>query len=79
MMNTSSTMTTAMMRGVYIALGSGLTAGLVAMQQGVDDRGSLIIGLLSGLVALGFRGGGEGVYDTQRDNAGDVRGSDVSA
>ena len=68
-----------MLRGIYVAIGSGLTAGLMAMQQGVDDRGSLIIGLLSGLVALGFRAGGEGVYDQHRDDTGDVRGSDVSS
>jgi hypothetical protein len=33
--------------------------------------------LITALGALGFRGGGEGMYDASRQKAGDVKASDV--
>jgi hypothetical protein len=78
-MNAGSPLVAAIMRGAYIAIGSGLLTGLMAAQQGLDDRGAIIVGGISALLALGFRGGIEGAYDMHRDNTGDVRGSDVTA
>ncbi len=78
MMNTSNPMTTAIMRGLYTAVGSGLITGLMAAQQGLDDRGAIIVGAIAGLFALGFRGGIEGTFDQHRNTTGDVRASDVS-
>lgn len=78
-MNTSSPMTTALLRAVYSAVIAGLLAGLTASQQGSTDRESIIIGAIAALTILGTRGIGEGVFDQARDNSGDVKPSDVSA
>ncbi len=78
-MNQGSALTTAMLRGAYTAILSSLLVGLTAMQTGASDRDAIITGVISALVALGARGGVEGLYDKSRDSAGDVRRSDVSA
>ena len=79
MMNTSSTMTTALIRAFYSAIIAGALAGLTAMQQGLSDREAIISGAIVALGILSTRGLLEGAYDTQRDATGDVRGSDVTA
>jgi hypothetical protein len=78
MMNTSSTMTTALIRAFYSAIIAGALAGLTASQQGSTDREAVIIGAIAALGILGTRGLVEGAYDTNRDANGDVRGSDVT-
>lgn len=79
MMNSGGPQMTALIRAFYSAVIAGLLAGLTAAQSGSSDRDSVIIGLIAGLSILGTRGIGEGVYDSRRDNAGDVKASDVSA
>ena len=79
MMNSGSALQTAFIRGVYTAVLSGLLVGLTAMQTGANDRDAIITGVISALVALGARGGVEGLYDKGRDDTGDVKQSDVSA
>ena len=76
-MNTGSTFTTAIIRGLYVAIVTGLLAGLTALQLGQSDRDAVITGLVAGLTALGVRGGVEGAYDGARQAAGDVKASDV--
>lgn len=76
-MNTSSTFTTAVVRGLYVATVTGLLAGLTALQLGQSERDAVITGLVAGLTALGVRGGVEGAYDGARQAAGDVKNSDV--
>lgn len=76
-MNASSTVLTAFLRGFYLALIAGLTAGLTTLQTTNDNRAAVITGLLAGLAILGARGLGEGGYDASRQNAGDVKSSDV--
>lgn len=79
MMNTSSTMTTALIRALYSAVIAGALAGLTASQQGSTDREAIIIGLIAALGILGTRGLAEGAYDANRNAHGDVRASDVTA
>ncbi len=79
MMNSGSALQTAFIRGVYTAVLSGLLVGLTAIQTGASDRDAIITGAISALIALGARGGVEGLYDKGRDDTGDVKRSDVSA
>jgi hypothetical protein len=65
-MNTSSTFTTAILRGVYVAVVVGLIAGLSAYKVDHQTTSDIITGLLAGLGALGIRGGVEGVVDANR-------------
>jgi LytS/YehU family sensor histidine kinase len=77
-MNTSSTFTTAILRGVYVAVVVGLIAGLSAYKVDHQTTSDIITGLLAGLGALGIRGGVEGVVDANRQAKGAVSPSDVS-
>jgi small basic protein len=76
-MNTGSTFTTAIIRGLYVAIVTGLIAGLTVYQQTDDEKEAAIVGILAALGALGVRGGLEGFYDSTRQAAGDVKASDV--
>lgn len=78
-MNTSSTFTTAIVRGLYVAVLTGLIAGIAFYQQSgnTDEKGAIITGVAAGLGALAVRGGVEGFYDTSRQAAGNVKSSDV--
>lgn len=78
-MNASSTVLTALLRGLYIALVTGLIAGLTTLQTTDDNRAAVITGLLAGLGALGVRGGIEGAVDASRQSAGDVKPGDVQS
>lgn len=78
MMNTNNPITTAILRGLYLAVGSGLAVFLSVMQTTDDTKAAAIAGGLSALFALGFRGGVEGTFDQHRNAIGDVKGSDVS-
>lgn len=81
-MNTGTTYGTAILRGLYLFVATALVAGITAyMSVGilvdgsvealVDERDRIVYavltGALAGLGALGFRAGGEGVYDGLRD------------
>jgi len=75
--NTNSTFSTALLRGLYVAVVVGLIAGLTVLQQSANTRNAIITGLLSFLGALGVRGGIEGVSDSARQKSGNVSNSDV--
>ncbi len=77
-MNTSSTFTTAMLRGLYLAIGAGLSAGLTAYATSDDERAAILTGLITALAALGFRGGVEGGFDARRQANDNVKPSDVN-
>ena len=76
-MNTSSTLTTAILRGLYVAVVTGLIAGLTAYQQTDQAKASIITGSLAFLGALGVRGAFEGMIDSARQANGNVSPSDV--
>lgn len=62
-------MTIAVIRGAYTAIGAGALAFLTSLSVGTDARGALIVGGISALGALGFRGGVEGFVDQKRSNS----------
>jgi hypothetical protein len=76
-MNIGSTLGTAILRSFYLAAGAGLVAFLPAWAVTDQLKAPLISGALGALWALGFRGGGEGLYDAQRQRDDDVKASDV--
>lgn len=77
-MNVGGTWTTAIVRASYIALLTGLIAGLTVYQQNDNARDAVIVGLLTALPILLTRGAAEGAYDAGRNAAGDVKPSDVT-
>lgn len=76
-MTAGSPLAAAFLRGVYLAIGSFLFAFLPAWAVTDDLKAPLISGGLAALWALGFRGGFEGNFDTNRAANGDLRDSDV--
>jgi hypothetical protein len=74
--NTGSTFSTALLRGLYTAIVVGLIAALTVYQNGgyLNEQEAVVTGLLA---ALGARGVVEGAYDATRQGAGDVKPSDV--
>lgn len=66
-MNTGTTMGSAVLRSVYLALGSFAVAFLPAWAVTDELKGPIISGGLAALWALGFRGAVEGGFDTSRD------------
>ena len=76
-MNAGSTITTAALRALYGAIIVGLLAGLTAMQTGQSDREAILAGGIAALGYLSVRGGFEGLYDSGRQNGGDVKPGDV--
>lgn len=77
MLNANSPLTTAMLRGLYLALGTAAAAWLTCYATTDDVKASSITAGIVGLGALGFRSGGEGLYDRHRDQTGDAKSSDV--
>jgi hypothetical protein len=75
-MNLNGTLSTAILRGAYNAIGTGAFTFLV-MWGAVSLKAAAIAGGIAALGALGFRSGGEGVYDMRRQLAGEVKPSDV--
>jgi len=75
--NIGSTLGTAILRGIYMALGTGLLSGLTTYSTTDDEKAAIITGAITALIALGFRGGGEGLYDANRQRNDDVKASDV--
>jgi len=76
-MTAGSPLATAVLRGVYQALGAFLVAFLPAYAVTDDLKGPLISGALAALWALGFRAGVEGGFDSSRASNNDIRDSDV--
>lgn len=77
MMTLGSPMTTAILRGLYTALGTGAITFLITWASVDEIKGPIIAGAVAALTALGFRAGGEGLYDTKRAARHDVRPGDV--
>ncbi len=76
-MNATTPFSTAIVRGLYNALGAGGVALLTTYQVTHRWEDALIVGGITALGALGFRGGAEGLYDSGRDKAGKVSAGDV--
>lgn len=70
-------MTTALVRGLYAAVGAGLLAFLTCYATTDDAKASAITAGITALGALGFRGGIEGTLDANRDAADKVLPGDV--
>lgn len=77
MLNTGSTLGTAVLRGIYVAVVAGLIAGITTYQTTDDEKAAILTGALAFLGALGVRGGIEGIADTSRQEKGKVLTSDV--
>lgn len=77
MLNSGSTLGTAILRGAYLAVGTFLVGFLPAYAATDDLKGPLIAGGMGALFALGFRGGVEGLSDKSRDERGRVLPGDV--
>lgn len=56
----------ATIRGLLTALGQGALTGLTAYQVSDNAGDSLVVGAIAFLIALGIRGGVEGVYDQRK-------------
>lgn len=78
-LNANSTILTALLRGLYVAIVAGLVSGLTVLQTTDDNRAAVITGLLAGLGALTVRGGVEGIADANRQHDGEVKPGDVQA
>jgi hypothetical protein len=74
----NAVMTAAIMRGVYVALGTGISTALLVWATTDDWKPVIIAGATSALAALGFRGGFEGVYDSNRASTGNMNEGDVA-
>lgn len=58
----------ALLRGLYLAVGTFLSTFFSALLMDSSDLGkAAIIAAIAALSVLGFRGGVEGAYDTNRD------------
>lgn len=68
-MNLGSPMTTAMLRGAYLALGMFGSTFLTVWGTTDDLKAAFISGGIAGFAALGFRVGVEGSVDQRRANA----------
>lgn len=76
-LTTGGTFSTAMFRGLLVALGAGAAAALGAW-AGTDDLKPIVLAFgFSFLGALGIRGGVEGKIDSDRQRSGEVVKSDV--
>lgn len=66
-----------MIRGLIVAMASGLAAGAAALASGSDERTAIIAGVGAFAAAVIVRFGGEGGYDANRAKTGRVLPSDV--
>jgi hypothetical protein len=68
----------AIVRGLYLATGTGVSTALLIWATTNDLKPIVIGGLGAALTVLGFRGGGEGFYDRNRAITGDMNAGDVA-
>ena len=73
----SPVLSTAIMRGLYTALGTGISTALLTWAATDDIKTIVIASVGAALTVLGFRGGGEGLYDRNRANTGNMNAGDV--
>lgn len=76
-MNLKGTLSTAALRGFWQAVVQFGGMTFLTYQMVDDWTDALVAGGLAAFLALGFRGGVEGVFDQSRQIAGDVKQSDV--
>jgi hypothetical protein len=76
-MNAGSTQATAILRGLYLAVGTFAATFLSVWGTTDDLKAAAISAGIVGLGALGFRAGVEGISDSKRDAAGAVLPGDV--
>ena len=76
-MNLNSAIGTAILRGAYLAFGSGFLTFLTTWTATDELKAPIIAGGVAALTALGFRGGIEGTFDQKRNATGNVSSSDV--
>lgn len=78
-MNIGSTLGTAILRGIYMAIGAaaGAAVPVYAVVDTPPWKPVIVAAAGAALVALGFRAGGEGLYDAERQRNDDVKASDV--
>ena len=78
-MNSGGPSRTALLRGFYGAA-LGFAGTFLTIYASTDDAKASLIGAgTAACIALGWRAGAEGGFDRARNNAGEVRPSDVSA
>jgi hypothetical protein len=73
----SEQMKVATIRGLIIAILTGLLTTLTTWSQSSDAKTLVIAGATAFISTFLARSGLEGMYDTNRDRAGDVHASDV--
>jgi hypothetical protein len=73
-----SVLQSAIIRGLYLAIGTGLSTALLVWATTDELKPILIAGITSGLAVLGFRGGAEGFYDRNRAIEGNMNAGDVA-
>lgn len=75
--NVNAVIVAAFVRGLIVAVASGLAAGAAALASGSDERTAIIAGVGAGAAAVIVRFGGEGTLDASRAKKGEVWPSDV--
>jgi hypothetical protein len=84
----NAVLVTAVVRGLYLFVGTTITttissylAAAAVLPPEVSREDTIVVAVLSGLLAgfgvLGFRGGGEGLYDRNRAIKGNANAGDV--
>ena len=77
-MNIGGPVATAFLRGFYGAA-LGFAGTFLTIYATTDQLKASLIGAgTAACIALGWRGGAEGGFDSKRNNAGDTRASDVT-
>jgi hypothetical protein len=67
----------AILRGLYQAFGMFVVTFLTSWELSDDLKHAVIMAGIAACTVLGFRAGGEGLYDSLRDKGGHVQPSDV--
>jgi hypothetical protein len=73
----SAVLQSAIVRGLYTALGTGILTALMTWATTDEAKTIIISGGTAALLVLGFRGGAEGFYDRNRAITGNINAGDV--
>jgi hypothetical protein len=73
----SAVLNSAIIRGLYMALGTGVSTALLTWATTDDYKTIIIASVGAALTVLGFRGGAEGFYDRNRAITGNINAGDV--
>jgi hypothetical protein len=74
----SAVLQSAIIRGLYTALGTGVSTALLTWATTDDVKTIVIASVGAALTVLGFRGGAEGFYDRNRAITGNMNAGDVA-